>query len=123
MVRYLRRQSFLVTWEERALSIDTSLLSQVLTWFVSGGGAGIVAYFLMEKLRPLAELTSELKRYVSLLLAAVLAMAAFALAVGLRYVEAPTTIQAWAEALFAVAFIATNLGQIIHGRTRLRSPA
>lgn len=104
------------------MSVDTSLLSQVLTWFVSGGGAGIVAYFLMEKVRPLAELTSELKRYVSLFLAAVLAMAAFALAVGLRYVESPSTIQSWAEALFAVAFIATNLGQIIHGRKRLRSP-
>jgi len=104
------------------LQIDTSLLSQVLTWFVSGGGAGIVAYFLMEKVRPLAELTSELKRYVSLSLAAVLGMAAFSIGVALGYTEQPATAQAWAEALFAVAFIATNLGQIIHGRKRLRSP-
>ena len=104
------------------MSVDTSLLSQVLIWLVSGGGAGIVAYFLMEKLRPLAELSSEPKRYVSLFLAALLAMAAFCVSVLLRYVEQPGTVQAWAEALFAVAFIATNLGQIIHGRAKLRPP-
>lgn len=104
------------------MNVDSTLLSQVLTWLVSSGGAGVAAYFLMEKVRLLAALAPEPKRYVSLALAAVIAMAAFSASVGLGYAPVPSGAQAWGEALFAVAFVATNLGQIIHGRAKLRQP-
>ena len=102
------------------MNVDSTLLSQFLTWLVAGGGAGVFGYFLMEKVQFLAQLSSEAKRYVSLGLAALVAMAAFVLAVGFGYVQAPTTAQGWVEALFAVSFIATNLSQVIHGRVKLR---
>lgn len=102
------------------MEVDFTLLSQVLVWITCGGGAGTIAYFLMEKVRPLAELSAEGKRYTSLGLAAILAMAAFALGVFLGYEPYPINPQMWAEGLFAVAFVATSLSQVIHGRVKLR---
>jgi len=102
------------------MDIDTTLLQQVLSWVVAGGGAGIVTYFAMENWVPDDLLSHEGKRYLSLALAAVLAMAAFSLSVLLGYQPDPTTVQGWAESLFAVAFVATGLSQVIHGRMKLR---
>ena len=102
------------------MSVDFTLLSQFLAWIVCGGGAGVIAYVLMDKVRLLAELAPEVKRYASLALAAILAMAAFVLGVFLGYEPHPVNAQMWVEGLFAVAFVATNLSQIIHGRKQLR---
>ena len=100
------------------VAMDT--LALVLTWLFSGPGAGAAAYFLMEKIPFLIDLTSELKRYVSMALAAVIAMAAFSVAVGLEYQPAPADWKAWVEALFSVAGVAIGVGQVIHGRLKLR---
>jgi hypothetical protein len=101
--------------------MDYTLLAQVLTWLFSGPGAGVITFYLMEKIPELAKLSSEAKRYVSLAMASVLAMGAFAGAVGLGYEAAPQSAQAWIEALFAVAFVSTGLSQVLHGRSKLRS--
>ena len=100
------------------MSIDTSLLSQLLKWLMSAG-AGAAAFFIMEKVPELARLPSEAKRYVSIALSAGLAMAAFTAGVGLGYEPTPATAQAWVEALFAVGFVASGLSQVIHGRAKL----
>lgn len=101
------------------MEVDVGILSAVLTWLVSGGGAGVLAYFLMEKVPELQQAQPEYKRYISLALAAVLSMAAFAVAVAFGYHAEPASEQGWFEALFAVAFIATGLGQVIHGKVKL----
>lgn len=101
------------------MDVDTSLLQQVLAWIVAGGGAGIITFFVMENWIP-KTLSAEAKRYISLALAAVVAMAAFAGAVRLGYLADPVTVQGWAESLFSVAFVATGLSQVIHGRAKLR---
>ena len=93
-------------------------LSEWLIWLVAGGGAGVVTYWLLERL-PLEGWTAEAKRYLALSLSALLACVAFAASVGLDYRPDPGTAQAWFEALFAVAFVAVTSGQVVHGRLRL----
>lgn len=94
-------------------------LPEFLLWIVGGGGAAIVAYWLMERL-PLSGLSSEVRRYVSLALSCALAWAAFGLSVVMSYSESPTTLQAWAEQLFAIAFVVVTGSQMLHGRLGLR---
>jgi len=100
---------------------ENDQLFMMLQWFVAGGGAGIVSYWLMEKVPQLKGLAAEYKRYASVALSAVLAMAAYALAVGLNYQTSPGDLQGWLEALFAAASVAVGLSQIIHGRRKLRA--
>ena len=101
------------------VAMDT--LTLALSWLFSGPGAGAASFFLMEKIPALANLSAELKRYVSMALAAVIAMAAFSVAVVLEYQPSPAGWQAWLEALFAVAGVAVGIGQMIHGRVKLRN--
>jgi len=100
-------------------NVNFELLKLALFWLVGGGGSAVATYFAVERIRPLAELQSEYKRWVSLGLAAVLSMAAYAGAVGLNYVDAPIGWQAWLESLFAVGGLSAGLGQLIHGRAKL----
>ena len=93
-------------------------LSEWLIWLIGGGGAGVVTYWLLERL-PLESWTSEAKRFLALALSALLACAAFAASVGLDYRPDPGTAQSWLEALFAVAFFAVTGIQVVHGRLRL----
>ena len=102
------------------MNIDATLLAQFLKLVVEGGLAGVGAFFLMEKVRLLVGLNSDVKRYVSLAITATLGMLAFGAAVGLSYQPQPASAQAWLEALFAVAFISTNTSQVIHGYAKLR---
>jgi len=100
------------------LDVDATLLYQALIW-LSSAGAGAATFFLMERVPALARLKSEHKRYVSIALSGGIAMIAFAGAVGLGYEPTPQTAQAWVEALFAVAFVASGASQIIHGKAVL----
>ena len=100
---------------------ENDQLYKILLWFVTGGGAGTVSYWLMENVAWLTYLKAEYKRYASVALSAVLAMAAYALTVALAYQAAPETVQAWLEALFAAASVAIGLSQMIHGRRKLRT--
>jgi len=95
------------------------MLEQVLTWIIGGGGAGALTFLLMEKVPE--EWTSEAKRYLSIGLAFVFAVAAFGLSVLFKYTPKPETWQAWIEACFAVGFVACGLSQAIHGAKHLRA--
>ena len=101
------------------MDIDSTLLMQFLVWIAGGVGAGAVTYYLFENVPQLASLQPKLKRYGSLALSAVVAMAAFAAAVGLGYFDTPAGAQGWLEALFAVAFVAVGGGQVLHGAKKL----
>ncbi len=94
-------------------------LSEALTWVIGGGGAAVIAFWLMERADP--DLAPEHKRCLSLVLVSQLACVAFALSVLLGYVDEPTTTQGWIEALFSIAFVAVVGSQAAHGRLRLRS--
>jgi len=96
-------------------------LQQGLMWIIESGGAGVITYWLIENIAELRDMVSVWKRRVSLVLAAAIAMAAFAAAVGLGYQTMPLGWQAWLEALAAVAGGAIGLSQLIHGERKLPS--
>jgi len=99
--------------------MDGTTLRDALTWLLSGGGAAVAAYWLMENVGYLSNLHSNYKRYVSLALAAGLASAAFAVMVGLGYQDAPVGWQGWLETLFTFAFVAVTGSQWLHGARQL----
>lgn len=90
-------------------------LTELLTWILSGGGAGVIAYWAMEHLAFLVQLKAQYKRYVSLALAGGLAMLGYLAAVGMNYQVGPETAKGWIEALFSVIGVAIGLSQLIHG--------
>lgn len=94
-------------------------LNDLLTWILSGGGAGVVSYWLMEHLAFLVMLAPQYKRYVSLALAGTLAVVGYLIAVGMGYQVAPAEVKGWVEALFSVIGVAIGLGQLIHGAKKL----
>lgn len=95
-------------------------LSALLAWILSGGGAGVVSYWLMEHLAFLVMLSGQHKRYVSLALAGGLAVLGYLVAVGMGYQVAPVEVKGWIEALFSVIGVAIGLGQLIHGAKQMK---
>jgi len=94
-------------------------LAEILTWILSGGGAGVVSYWLMDHLAFLVMLAPQYKRYVSLALAGGLAVLGYLAAVGMGYQIAPVMVKGWIEALFSVVGVAIGLSQLIHGVKKL----
>lgn len=94
-------------------------LRDFLLIFVSGGG-GVVVYWLMENVPALAGLASEYKRYLSLLLSALLPIPFWLLGIAMNYWSAPVDWRAWVEAIFAIAAGAILASQAVHGRKQLR---
>lgn len=101
------------------MTSDTTALQQIILYLSAGGGAAVVAYWLLENIPQLVALAPKAKRIVSLALAATIAMLAYGAAVGLSYTEAPVNVQALIEALFAIAFLAVGGGQALHGLRKL----
>lgn len=95
--------------------MEENLLKTAILWLLSGGGAGVATYFLMDEVPALTKLTPKLKRFISLALAAVIAMLAFCAGVALNYVPTPADAQAWIEQLFTAGGLAMGLSQSIHG--------
>lgn len=95
-------------------------LRDFFMWILSGGGAGVIAYALMEQLGRHTNISAEMKRYLSLLLAALVAVLAYSSRVWIGYEPRPETVKAWIEALFAVIAIAIPTSQAIHGFVALR---
>lgn len=92
-------------------------LSEWLVWIVGGGGAGVITYWIMEHLK--LDLEPEAKRYIVLLLSALLACVGFAASVGLGYRISPAGWQGWLEQLFTVVFAAFTSSQVVHARLKL----
>jgi len=105
------------------LNIDTTILLQALVWIVSGGGASYLAYWLIENVPFLVRLAAESKRYVSLVLPAILTVAfailGYLAMIAMLYEPAPIDARAWIETLFAVAVLSVIGAQAIHGRVVL----
>lgn len=96
-------------------------LPEWLGW-VMAAGAGVIAFAIIEALQQWKafaawweKVPSQFKRYISFVLAAALALGAFGIQVGLGYKETPSTVQAWAETLFAII-----VSQVVHAAVRLR---
>jgi len=94
-------------------------LKELLTWVVSGGGAAIVAYLLIEEIPALAALNPEPKRYVAFALSAALAIGAWFAMAGMLYEPWPLTVYEWIEKLVFIGTSAFALSQIIHAKAKL----
>jgi hypothetical protein len=107
------------------MEIDTSLLLQVLTWVLSGGGAGVITYLLIEKALDkwpaFANLDGEYKRYVAFALSVLIAWGAFAITVAMDYLPSPGSTKEWVEQVFAIGLVAVTTSQTIHARVKLRN--
>ena len=82
----------------------------------------MIAFGIIELLQQIAgfkawwdKLPSQFKRYASFALAGAVGLLFFGAQVWLGYKVAPDTLQAWAEALFAIV-----AGQVVHAIVRLR---
>lgn len=93
-------------------------LEGLFKWVLSGG-AGVIAYALMEEIPFLATLQSKAKRYAALGIASALACLGFGAMVLFGYEAAPIDAQSWVEALFSAIAVAVGLSQIIHGERQL----
>lgn len=89
-------------------------LSELFFWILDRGGAGIATYWLMEHVAFLIALAPQYKRYVSYMIAGVLATLAFLASVGMGYQPEPETTRMWIEALASVIGVAIGLSQLIH---------
>lgn len=96
-------------------------LRLLITWVVSGGGAGVIGYWLMANIKWLANIPSaETKRYVSYAVVAVVAVVFYALGIGLAYTPVPVGWIGWVEQLVLIGTTAFGLSQLIHARIDLR---
>jgi len=91
-----------------------------LLWFGTSGGAGLVGFWFVEKLKEnwpwFAGLTGEIKWYASLAITAFLAMGAHFLEVGFEYQPIPVGWKGWVEALFSVAFVSIVAATSVYRR-------
>ncbi len=93
----------------------------VLSWVIYGGGAGTLAYLLMEKIKWSASVGSEKKRYISIVITIGFALLAWGVLLLAKAVPTPVgLINWWVEAwkIGGVAYIASSLE---HGRLVLRA--
>jgi hypothetical protein len=90
-------------------------LRDFLAWVISGGGGGVVTYWLLENLEALQGLAPRSKRYVSLVFPALLAGVAYLILVWLGVADIPRDTQDWFETLF---YIMTGpiVAQFTHAR-------
>ena len=96
-------------------------LKEFLRWAVSGGGAGIIAYFLLGKWAWFTAQTAEHKRYLALAVTFLLADALWLAMVFAGYDAMPVGVLGWIEALFLTGTTAFGLSQVIHGARELRA--
>lgn len=67
------------------------------------------------------DLLPDLKRYLSLALAGMVAVVAYAAGVAMGYEPTPEDVRGWIEAVFSVIAVAVMSSQAMHGFVRLRA--
>lgn len=104
--------------------VDKSLLQLIVTYVLTGGGAGAVAYwfwaFLERRFPGLADLDAEYKRYITMALTLTIAVLGFVVGVVMLYITAPVDWRAWIETLVSVIGTAFGVAQFLHGILDLR---
>jgi hypothetical protein len=95
-------------------------LFEAIAWVLSGGGAGVVTYLLIDRVRVLKELAPDYKRYASLGITGLLALLAWGAGMGMGYLETPVDWRGWIEASFSTIAVALTTAQAIHGLADLR---
>lgn len=93
-------------------------LKDFLSYLIAGGGAGLVAYWIVD--RWLSDLQPEWKRYTAWAITAAIAIGVYMIEYVFGYVQSPgPDWRAWVEALFKVVAIAIGVNQTAHARLDL----
>ena len=90
----------------------------ILTWVAAGGGAGAVAYWLIERL-PTEGWDPFWKRMFALSLTGLFAVGAFFAAVGMGYKPGCPDWRCWIEQIVATIGLAIPISQTVHGALKL----
>ena len=98
-------------------------VKEIIAWVVSSGGAMAIAYWLVDKVRALANLNPEPKRYAAFALAFAVANGFYFIGCAMGYTAWPVTVIEWIEIVVLVGSSAIVGSQTIHARRELRERA
>lgn len=98
---------------------DDMWLEMLLTWVISGGGAGYLAFKLIDGIPKLKGLPPRHKRMAAISIAGGLAIAGYLFAVAMFYESAPVGWRSWVEQLVYIAGLGAVGSQVVHGLKRL----
>jgi hypothetical protein len=101
------------------MDVDHSILQTVLSW-VATEGAPVLASYGLEYVKPFQKLSATMKLIVSYLITGAIGVGAYMGMMGLLYVPVPVGYISWIETIFAVAFTAIGLPQLLHRIPSLR---
>ncbi len=95
-------------------TLDTSTLRLVLFFLIGSGGAGVVAYYIIDRWPWASNLQPEPKRYLAYALSGVIGVLAYLATLAMNYQAAPEGWRAWIETIVAVAFLSGGVSQFWH---------
>lgn len=99
--------------------MESLSLPDLLT-FVTGGGAAVLAFWLLDRISWLGNLNPEQKRYTAYVLTGGLAVLAWLIKLAMLYEPTPADTRAWAESLYSVAAGAIVANQLLHARVSMK---
>lgn len=101
--------------------LPENALLDFIIWVIVSGGSGVIAYWVMERLKSIEgwELSAMGNRVVSLTLAALIAMGLYTFGMWLAFWPVPETPQQWVIVLFAAAAPSLGISQLVHGAKKL----
>ena len=91
-------------------------LRAILIWCISGGGGGVIAWWLIPHVAWMAALEYEHKRWCAMTLAGIVGVMATCASVIVFRDSAPADWRGWAIKLVAVFMTAAIAGQLAHAR-------
>jgi MFS family permease len=101
--------------------VDT--FEAIVTWVCSGGGAGVIGFWLVEHLKWkwLQSLADDQKRWAAFVFAGVAAVVVWALATWLANEPFPVLPREWVATIISVITTAISFSTGIHGAVVLRA--
>ena len=110
---------------ETEFTLDLTVVLRGIIWIVQHGGAGVVVYFIIDKLlKPqpwFQKLSSEQVRWVAIGGASLVACLAFLFGIVMGYFVKPADPRVWVESLASVSFASVVSSQLLHGAKKLRN--
>ena len=94
-------------------------MQQIIAWILQGGGAGLIAYYVIERWAWAVALDPEPRQYVSWAISGALGIGAWGMSLWFGLQAIPATPQAWVEAAVGAALLAIMGAKTLHTRKRL----
>ena len=108
------------TFAESAEESSVPTLSDAVLLLLNGGGAGVVTYIAIDKIKFLAKLGPDHKRYASYGLIVLFAGLAWGFGMLMGYMSIPGHWREWVEVAFSTGFTALVTSLTIHAGRDLR---